>query len=125
MNTRLQKFLAAENISQSQFADTLGVARASISHILAGRNRPGYDFLESLMQHYPALSIEWLMTGKGKMYKTATEPRLDFPEDLPDFQDDMPADEPRKPTQAAKKIKKLVLFYDDGTYEELYTEEII
>ena len=69
MNSRLEQFLAAENISQSQFADTINVARASVSHILAGRNKPGWDFLNSMMEHYPNLNIEWLMNGKGKMYK--------------------------------------------------------
>lgn len=71
MNTRLEQFLAAENISQSQLADVLGVARASISHIVAGRNKPGYEFICNLMRCYPALNIEWLMLGKGKMYKTS------------------------------------------------------
>ena len=50
MNTRLEQFLAAENISQSQFADTIDVARASVSHILAGRNKPGWDFLNTLIE---------------------------------------------------------------------------
>ncbi len=69
MNTRLQQFLSAENITQAQLADTLNVARAGISHILAGRNKPGYDFIAALMRHYPNLNMEWLMLGKGKMYK--------------------------------------------------------
>ena len=71
MNTRLQQFLAAENISQASFADSLNVARAGISHILAGRNKPSYDFLTALISKYPKLNIEWLMFGKGKMYKNA------------------------------------------------------
>jgi transcriptional regulator with XRE-family HTH domain len=71
MNTRLKQFLAAENISQSQFADTIKVVRASVSHVLSGRNNPGYDFIKAIMTAYPALSIEWLMLGKGKMYKEA------------------------------------------------------
>lgn len=70
MNNRLQQFLAAENISQSVLADTLGVARASVSHILAGRNKPGFDFIESISRHYPNINLEWLITGKGKMYKS-------------------------------------------------------
>ncbi len=70
MNTRLQQFLAAENITQSQFADTISVARASVSHILSGRNKPGWDFLSNMMKHYPDLNLEWLMTGTGKMYKS-------------------------------------------------------
>lgn len=69
MNTRLKQFLAAENISQAQFADTINVVRASVSHVLAGRNNPSYDFIKAIMDNYPALNIEWLILGKGKMYK--------------------------------------------------------
>ena len=69
MNTRLKQFIAAENITQAQFADTINVVRASVSHILAGRNKPSYEFICGLLRHYPNLNIEWLMFGKGKMYK--------------------------------------------------------
>ena len=74
MNTRLKQFLTAENISQSQFADTLGVARASISHILSGRNKPGFDFLASLARHYPSLNLTWLITCRGRMYANSQQP---------------------------------------------------
>lgn len=72
MNTRLKQFIAAENITQAQFADTINVVRASVSHILAGRNKPSYEFICGLMRHYPNLNIEWLMFGKGKMYKDSS-----------------------------------------------------
>ena len=72
MNTRLKQFLAAENISQSQFADTIKVVRASVSHVLSGRNKPGYDFITAIITAYPHLNIEWLMLGRGKMYKNTT-----------------------------------------------------
>lgn len=68
MNERLKQFLAAENITQSQFADSINVARASVTHILSGRNKPGYDFISNTMARYPELNIEWLLNGKGKMY---------------------------------------------------------
>ena len=71
MNTRLKQFLDAENISQSQFADTIKVVRASVSHVLSGRNNPSYEFIRAIMNSYPELNIEWLMLGKGKMYKSA------------------------------------------------------
>lgn len=74
MNTRLKQFLLAENISQSQFADTIGVARASISHILSGRNKPGFEFFSSIARHYPTLNLSWLITGKGRMYGNSPAP---------------------------------------------------
>ena len=69
MNTRLWKFLEAEGLTQAQFADRINVARAGISHIIAGRNKPGYDFIINTMHAFPGLNIEWLLTGKGEMYK--------------------------------------------------------
>lgn len=69
MNTRLKQFLAAENISQAQFADKINVVRASVSHVLSGRNNPSFDFIKAMMANYPTLNIDWLMFGKGKMYK--------------------------------------------------------
>ena len=107
MNKRLQKFLEAENISQSQLADTLGVARASISHIISGRNKPGFDFLESMAVNFPALSIEWLITGKGRMYRGADSAS---PEDGSSALVPLPC--------AADRIDRIVVFFSDGTYKE-------
>ena len=70
MDNRLKQFLAAENITQSQFADKIEVGRASISHVLSGRNNPSYEFIKAIMSKYPTLNMEWLMFGKGKMYNT-------------------------------------------------------
>lgn len=85
MNTRLKQFLAAENISQSQFADTIKVVRASVSHVLSGRNNPSYEFMRAIMLSYPQLNMEWLMLGKGKMYKDAA------PAPLPEQEQALPA----------------------------------
>lgn len=96
MNTRLQQFLSAENLTQAQFADSISVARASISHIIAGRNNPGYDFIINTMKRYPELNIEWLLTGKGKMYRNSAHETVPMPrngtigtngqsEDIPEF----------------------------------------
>lgn len=104
MDKRLQQFLEAENISQAQLADTLGVARAGISHILSGRNKPGFDFLEAMATHFPQISMDWLLTGKGRMYKE--------PSALP----------PENPVSGAvrppRRVSKILVFYDDNTFEE-------
>ncbi len=105
MNRRLQQFLEAENITQSLFADTLGVTRASISHILSGRNRPGFDFLESIALHYPEISLEWLLTGRGKMYRETEKTATEAP----------PTPIPQLPP---RKVSRIVVFYDDNTFDE-------
>ena len=104
MDKRLQQFLDAENISQAQLADTLGVARAGISHILSGRNMPGFDFLEAMALHYPQISMDWLLTGKGRMYKDAGAA--------------VGVNPVFASTPSPRRVSKILVFYDDNTFEE-------
>lgn len=69
MNTRLQQFLTLENLTPARLADILGVQRSGMSHILSGRNKPGYDFILKLCTKFPHLNANWFITGKGKPYK--------------------------------------------------------
>lgn len=115
MNRRLLQFLQAQNITQTQFADTLSVARGSVSHILSGRNKPGYDFLESLMLHYPSLNLEWLLTGRGKMYKEQPSEGTEDSIMLDLF--------PQKTANSGRKVQRILVFYSDNTFEEFHPEE--
>lgn len=143
MNTRLKQFLAAENITQSQFADTINVVRASVSHVLSGRNNPGYDFIKAIMTAYPALSMEWLILGRGKMYRESptdavtAPPEPDFPpiyhepdlfENLGNQDENIPVVEVvptvsqttvPSPVVKQRKVVKVTIFFDDGTYQEM------
>lgn len=143
MNTRLKQFLAAENITQSQFADTINVVRASVSHVLSGRNNPGYDFIKAIMTAYPALSMEWLILGRGKMYRESptdavtAPPEPDFPpiyhepdlfENLDKQDENIPVVEVvptvsqttvPSPVVKQRKVVKVTIFFDDGTYQEM------
>ena len=116
MNRRLLQFLQAENITQTQFADTLGVARGSVSHILAGRNKPGYDFLESLLLHYPELNLDWLLTGKGRMYK-AESASEQAAEDIG------PSLFPARVTPEGRQIDRILVFFTDYTWQEFHPSE--
>lgn len=160
MNFRLQQFLAAENITQAQFADEIGVARASVSHIIAGRNKPGFDFIQNMSRRYPDLNLEWLIQGKGRMYKDdrperpltteSVEGQLFPPSSSVPVSSAALQPEPKEvpestqPTAIAGQIKqslekeedyrvsskvqqqvkdrritRIVVFYDDNTYQEL------
>ena len=69
MNNRLQQFLELENINPAKLADTIGVQRSGLSHILSGRNKPSFEFITRLLAKFPHINSEWLLMGKGKPYK--------------------------------------------------------
>ena len=146
MNTRLQQFLAAENITQAQLADSLDVARAGVSHIIAGRNKPSYDFLSALLHHYPSLNAEWLMLGKGKMYKDLQEKTVEKIQEQPagllfdDFDEIVEEKSDAQHSESVnihstnkinnldnamqsivkqRNVKKIIVLYDDATIQEM------
>lgn len=76
MKDRILKFLDIEKISPSKFADEIGIQRSSISHILSGRNNPSLEVIQKILMRFPYLNAEWLITGKGEMFKPERHPTL-------------------------------------------------
>ncbi|NMD01263.1 MAG: helix-turn-helix transcriptional regulator [Bacteroidales bacterium] len=76
MKNRILKFLEVENINPSKFADEIGVQRSSISHILSGRNNPSLELIQKILTRFNYINAEWLITGKGDMFKPNREPSL-------------------------------------------------
>ena len=97
MHERLKNWMGIEGLKSSVLADSIGVNRATISHILSGRNKPSIDFLEKLLNVYPNINANWLISGIGYM------------------QDNME----QKEVLVSKKIGKVVVFYDDNSFEEV------
>jgi len=69
MEDRLLKLLDSEQLSSSRFADVIGVQRSSVSHIISGRNKPSFDFIQKTLNAFPMLNADWLLLGKGGMYR--------------------------------------------------------
>ncbi|MBP8642906.1 MAG: helix-turn-helix transcriptional regulator [Bacteroidales bacterium] len=69
MKDRIRLLLDAEKINSAKFAEAIEVQRSAVSHILAGRNNPSFDIIQRIAQKFPKINLEWLITGKGSMYK--------------------------------------------------------
>jgi transcriptional regulator with XRE-family HTH domain len=97
MHNRLKNWMESESLKSSALADNIGVNRATISHILSGRNKPSIDFLQKLLHSYPDLNANWLITGIGYMQENQKQEEV----------------------KSSKSIGKVVVFYDDKSFEEL------
>lgn len=74
INQRIKELIVSEGLTASIFADRIGVLRSALSHILAGRNKPGADFIEKLLLEMPYVNANWLFTGNGEMYAGKLQP---------------------------------------------------
>ncbi len=133
MQERILQLLAAENISQTEFAQRIGVSGSNVTHIISGRNNPSYEFILRVASHFPAVNLDWLLLGKGKMYRDTPlpSPSISAGEGLFDGQSydngeniefseglNPPADVV-KPTENQRKAVRVTIFYDDGSFQDL------
>ncbi|MBD5289076.1 MAG: bacteriophage CI repressor [Bacteroides sp.] len=66
--SRLKDFISFTGLNNSQFADTCGIPRPSLSQILTGRNKKvSNQLIEQIHDAFPNLNIIWLLFGEGDM----------------------------------------------------------
>jgi transcriptional regulator with XRE-family HTH domain len=129
MKERILKLLDNEKLSATKFADIIGVQRSSISHIISGRNKPSFDFISKTIEKFPDVNAEWLITGKGNMYKdyiSDSEEKGRDPElfTKKDIKEGSVKDEKDEKAQLIKQvtnvnnIQKVIILMEDGTFRE-------
>lgn len=67
MVERIRTLLETRQLTPTQFADAIGVARPIVSHILSGRNKPSLEVVQRILAAMPDLSMPWLLNGTGPM----------------------------------------------------------
>lgn len=118
---RLQVIFEREGISASIFADKIGVQRSAISHILSGRNKPGFDLLQKIIAKFPTINTEWLITGLGDPYKQPVKQIQTTLFDPPTTQKQSvevtPVNTMPSQPEGNRTIERIVIFYSDKTFE--------
>lgn len=148
---RFKMIMERENLTAGAFAESIGVAQATISHILGPRNKyPSTDVIIRLHEKYRDIDLNWLLTGVGSMITNV--------DGSPDFHSDSPItaengeneyhstgeDKNRKEyvvetakneskdivkqeiiykEKPARKITEIRIFFDDNTYEVFRPEK--
>ena len=74
MREKLLDLMKNEGLKPSQLAELLGINPAGISHILAGRNKPGFDLLQKILRRFPRINPD-LAAARLGIRCTATSRR--------------------------------------------------
>ena len=64
---RIELLMKCYDLSPSQFAERTGIQRASVSHIISGRNKPSLEVMLKVYDAFPGVDMKWLMTGVGEV----------------------------------------------------------
>lgn len=120
---RLEKILEEYDLSAAAFAQKIAVGRASISHILSGRNKPSLDFVLKVTSSFPEVDLYWLLWGKGSFPKkdTGHSPATSSHEkDSKVTLSESTGISKKIGSERSipeKTIKKIVIFYNDNSFE--------
>lgn len=143
MKEKLNDLLKSEGLKPGQFAEMLGINPAGVSHILAGRNKPGFDLLQKILRRFPQVNPDWLLLDAPQMYRTDAAPqtpRLSAPVPAAPATDlfsapsasptsdapgphTVPAADPIAmpanglPADPRKTVERVVVFYTDLTFD--------
>src|SRR5690606_1344127 len=129
---RILEILEKSGLTPSEFADKIEVQRSAISHITSGRNKPSLEFLIKIKNAFPEIDTDWLIFGTEKIEDNS--PESDVPLNpaptLFDLENEREM-EPKEKIQSkelvalqdSKKIKKIVFFYEDGSFEDFFPNE--
>jgi transcriptional regulator with XRE-family HTH domain len=156
MRERLEELMQLLNLNPTQFANAIGVQRATLQHILSGRNEPSLKIIMAIHTNFPDVELEWLLNGKGSAIPELQkdEPIRDdypllpgmetlfFPDDVrktPENSNLKGEEIPNKQRKRRnykeveatsdpdiqckdKRIKEVVVFFADGTYQKFSSD---
>jgi DNA-binding XRE family transcriptional regulator len=128
---RLERIFDYYELNASAFADKIDVGRATISHLLSGRNKPSLDFVMKVIKTFPEVELYWLLNGKGHFpVSESSPPPKTSPQDIkPNYthnieETPLPVEEDKitSDNQPKSDIERIVIFYKNGVFRT-YTPE--
>ena len=117
---RIKRIISDSGLSNSSFADKIGVPRSSISHILSGRNNPSLDLIIKILRNFDDINADFLLKGEvlPPMDKDSKKdldnknmtlfPELDIKEDTKE-----------RPKIDEEVLKSVILVYQNDKFEIL------
>ena len=117
---RIKRIISDSGLSNSSFADKIGVPRSSISHILSGRNNPSLDLIIKILRNFDDIKADFLLRGEvlppiDKDSKSDLDnknmtliPELDIKEDTKE-----------RPKIDEEVLKSVILVYQNDKFEIL------
>lgn len=120
MKERFKEILDSKGMNARQLSESIGVLPSSISHILTGRNKPGVELLQKLLEKFPDLDIYYLLTGNRIVMKSLVEKsdnEVIIDDDVSKNQSGIEKTVPVSGSPEGKSTR-IVIFHADGTFEE-------
>ena len=111
---RIKKIISDNNLSNSEFAEKIGIPKSSVSHLLSERNNPSLDVIIKISETFEDISTDYLIFGFKSDKELLSEPSNNLFDDL----DKETSKDSVKDSN--NTIKSIILIYENNKFEQIH-----
>ena len=110
---RIKKIISDNNLSNSEFAEKIGIPKSSVSHLLSERNNPSLDVIIKISEIFEDISTDYLIFGYESDKEIPTEP-------LNNLFDNINKESSKDSVKDSNNtIKSIILIYENNKFEQI------
>ncbi len=110
---RIKKIIEENNLSNSEFAEKIGIPKSSVTHLLSERNNPSLDIIIKISEAFENISTDYLIFGQENQVK----PTIQHSNTLFSELDESISEDSVKDLN--NKVKSIILIYENNKFEQI------
>ena len=110
---RIKKIIEENNLSNSEFAEKIGIPKSSVTHLLSERNNPSLDIIIKISEAFENISTDYLIFGQENQVK----PTIQHSNTLFNELDESISEDSVKDLN--NKVKSIILIYENNKFEQI------
>ena len=110
---RIKKIIEENNLSNSEFAEKIGIPKSSVTHLLSERNNPSLDIIIKISEAFEDISTDYLIFGQENQSESTIQDSNTLFSELEDsISEDSVKD-------LNNKVKSIILIYENNKFEQI------
>ena len=110
---RIKKIIEDSNLTNSEFAEKIGVPKSSISHLLSERNKPSLDLITKISENFEQITTDYLIFGPSEVKKDQIKPSNDL------FSHEYVDNTKDSVKESNNNVKSIIIIYENNKFEQI------
>ena len=110
---RIKKIIEDNDLTNSEFAEKIGVPKSSISHLLSKRNKASLDIITKISEEFHDITTDYLIFGSILSQKD----EIKASEDLLSLHDEDNSQDSVK--ESNNRVKSIIIIYENNKFEQI------
>jgi len=110
---RIKKIITDNNLSNSEFAEKIGIPKSSVTHLLSERNNPSLDVIIKISESFDNISLDYLIFGHKKIKEIPSKTLNKLSDEI----DEETSEDSVKDSN--NNLKSIILIYENNKFEQI------